>query len=83
MTSKQIIKDLVKVNLSKNQIAALVSFIESMGEDIFKNSTLLKLINRNELESVPAELAKWNIRSGRRTEELALLRSQEIALFNQ
>lgn len=83
MSSKQIIKDLVKVTLTKNQQTALESFIDSMGEDVFKNSTLLKVINRNEFEMVSAELARWNIQSGKRSVELSALRQQEIDLFNQ
>lgn len=83
MSSKQLIKDLVKVKLTKNQTAALVSFIDSMGEDIFKNSTLLKAINKNEFDSASAEIARWDIKNGRRSAELALQRQQEIDLFNQ
>ena len=83
MSSKQLIKDLVKVKLTKNQTSALVSFIDSMGDDIFKNSTLLKAINKNEFESVSSELARWDIKNGRRSAELAALRQQEIDLFNQ
>ena len=83
MSSKQIIKDLVKVTLTKNQQAALESFVDSMGEDVFKNSTLLKAINKNELDTVPAELARWNVQSGKRSVELDALRQQEIDLFNQ
>ena len=83
MSSKQLIKDLVKVKLTKNQTSALVSFIDSMGDDVFKNSTLLKAINKNEFESVSSELARWDIKNGRRSAELAALRQQEIDLFNQ
>jgi len=83
MSSKQVIKDLVRVKLTKNQTQALVSFIDSMGEDVFKNSTLLKVINKNELDQVPAELKRWDIQSGRRSDELAALRIKEIDLFNQ
>ena len=60
-----------------------MSFIDSMGEDVFKNSTLLKVINKNELDQVPAELKRWDIQSGRRSDELAALRIKEIDLFNQ
>lgn len=83
MSAKQLIKDFVKVDLTKNQTAALESFINSMGADVFKNSTLLKVLNRNELNTVPTELSKWTIQSGRRSAELARLREQEIQLFCQ
>lgn len=83
MSAKQLIKDFVKVDLTKNQTTALESFINSMGADVFKNSTLLKVLNRNELNSVPVELSKWVVQSGRRSAELAQLREQEIQLFSQ
>ncbi len=83
MSAKQLIKDFVKVDLTKNQVSALESFINSMGEDVFKNSTLLKVLNRNELSTVPSELSKWVVQSGKRSAELVQLREQEIQLFSQ
>jgi lysozyme len=83
MSAKQLIKDFVKVDLTKNQVSALESFINSMGEDVFKNSTLLKVLNRNELSTVPLELSKWVVQSGKRSAELVQLREQEIQLFSQ
>lgn len=79
----QTIKELVKVSLTDNQILALESFINDRGQDIFKNSNLLKVINRNELDSVPDELAKWIVDSGRRRQELIELREKEIELFTK
>ena len=75
------IKELVRTELTKNQILALESFIEDRGEEIFKNSTLLKVINRNELSLVPDELRKWVVNNGRKLDELVDLREKEIALF--
>jgi lysozyme len=83
MTSKQIIKELVKTTLNKNQTKALEEFIDNLGVDVFKNSTLLKVINKNELSSVPTELAKWVVASGRRSDEMAKQRQKEIELFTQ
>jgi lysozyme len=77
------IKELVRVELTKNQILALESFIEDRGEEIFKNSNLLKAINRSDFDSVPTELAKWTVDSGRVRLELELLRQKEIALFTK
>lgn len=81
MSPQQIIKDLIKVKLTKNQQAALESFIDSMGLEVFKNSNLLKVINRSEFGSVPKELSKWNIKNGRMLDELKELRAKEIVLF--
>ena len=77
------IKELVRTELTKNQIFALESFITDRGEEIFKNSNLLKVINRSDFDAVPAELAKWIIANGRHRPELAELREKEIALFTK
>jgi lysozyme len=81
--SKQAIKNLVKVDLNKNQIQALTSFIDNQGVTAFKNSNLLKTINRGDFESVPTELNKWVMNSGRRDTELESLRQTEIDLFTK
>jgi len=77
------IKGLVRSELTKNQILALESFISDRGEEIFKNSNLLKVINRGDFDAVPNELAKWVVDNGRRRPELAELREKEIALFTK
>jgi lysozyme len=81
--SKQAIKNLVRVDLNKNQIQALTSFIDDRGITAFKNSNLLKAINRNDFNAVPAELSKWVIESGRFDSKLQELRQQEIELFTR
>ncbi len=81
--TEKIVKDLVKVTLTESQIAALVSFIDDRGQTIFKNSNLLKVINKNDFESVPIELAKWVVENGRHRPELEMLRQKEIALFTK
>jgi lysozyme len=60
-----------------------VSFVDDRGTTIFKNSNLLKVINKNDFDSVPSELAKWVIENGRHRPELEQLRQQEIALFTK
>ena len=77
------IKELVRTELTKNQILALESFITDRGEEIFKNSNLLKVINKGDFGAVPDELAKWVIDNGRRRPELAELREKEITLFTK
>jgi len=79
----QSLKELVKVKLTKNQILALESFIQDRGEEIFKNSNLLKVINKGDFDLVPAELSKWIIDSGRVRPELEEMRKKEIALFTE
>jgi lysozyme len=83
MTPKQIIKEFVKTKLNKNQTQALEQFIDNLGVDVFKNSTLLKVINRNEFDAVPKELGRWIISSGRKSDEMVKQRQKEIELFTQ
>jgi lysozyme len=75
--------DLVSVDLTKNQRLALESFINDRGIIIFKNSKLLKVINAEDFEAVPAELMKWTVVAGKVDEELVKLRKKEVALFQK
>lgn len=50
----------LKVDVSDNQFAALVSFTFNVGIQNFKNSTLLRLLNRGWYEQVPVQLLRWN-----------------------
>lgn len=81
--TEKLVKDLVKVKLTESQTAALVSFVNDRGQTIFKNSNLLKVINKNDFEAVPTELAKWVIENGRHRHELDELRQKEITLFTK
>lgn len=81
--TEKLVKDLVKVKLTESQTAAIVSFVNDRGTTIFKNSNLLKVINKNDFEAVPTELAKWVIENGQRRPELEALRQKEITLFTK
>ncbi len=84
------VDQLVKVPLSDNQFAALVSFDFNTGA--IHKSTLLKKLNTGNYEAVPSELAKWNKATvngkmvkvnglvNRRTSEAALWRSMSISV---
>jgi len=81
--TEKIVKDLVKVTLTESQTAALVSFVDDRGPTIFKNSNLLKVINKNDFNAVPNELKKWVIENGKVRSELEELRQKEISLFTK
>jgi lysozyme len=81
MTPEQAIKELVRVELNRNQTQALISFINDRGVSAFKNSNLLKVINRGEFDQVPSELNRWVVNSGQKYQNLIELRQQEIELF--
>lgn len=82
-SAKKLIKELVKVTLTDNQTAALESFVNDRGAAIFKNSSLLKAINRNDFDAAVQELKKWTLDSGRQKQELVELREKEITLFTK
>jgi lysozyme len=74
------VRELVRVPLTREQEAALISFAYNVGVDGFANSTLLIKLNRGDYESVSAEMARWinagspveaGLRSRRATEGLA------------
>lgn len=83
IVNKEIIESLVKVKLNNNQLAALDSFIKCRGISAFKNSNLLKVINKNNFLLVDKELSKWIVSNGRKNEDLRSLRQQEIKLFSE
>jgi len=70
---------LVKVDLSDNQFAALVSFDFNTGA--LHRSTLLKRLNAGDDDAVPGELMKWTRAQGRRLQGLANRRAAEAGLW--
>lgn len=70
----------VKVPLSDNQYAALVSF--AFNERDFHKSTLLKKLNANDYEAVPNELKRWIWSGGYVTAGLVKRRAAESTLWS-
>ena len=56
---QRIINDTVKVELNQNQYDSLISFIYNIGAGSFKQSTLLKELNKKNYTAVPGEMRKW------------------------
>lgn len=81
MNNKKIIQELVKISLNENQILALDSFIACRGISAFKNSNLLKAINRKDKDLIPEEFLKWVVDNGKKTPVLEQARRVEIDLF--
>ncbi|KOF17958.1 lysozyme [Ensifer adhaerens] len=70
---------LVKVPLTDNQHAVLVSFDFNTGR--LGKSTLLKKLNAGDYDAVPAELMKWVNAGGKRVKGLVNRRSAEAGLW--
>jgi len=75
------VERLVKVPLTQNQFDALVSFAFNCGVDALKKSTLLKRVNANAFDAVPAELMKWTKANGKEMKGLVRRRRAEAALW--
>lgn len=73
------VERLVKVPLTDNQFAALVSFDFNTGS--LHSSTLLKKLNKGDYDSVPSELMKWVNVKGVRNKGLVNRRSAECGLW--
>lgn len=69
----------VKVPLTDNQFAVLVSFDFNTGA--LDRSTLLKKLNAGDYDAVPAELMKWVNAGGKRVKGLVNRRSAEAGLW--
>jgi lysozyme len=71
----------VKVPLSQYQFDALCSFAFNVGIGAFLNSTMLAMINVNELEAAADEFPKWKYAGGSISNGLIRRREAERGLF--
>lgn len=71
----------VKVPLTENQFAALVSFTFNLGAGALRKSTLLKKLNAGDYAGAAAEFAKWNKAGGEVLPGLTRRRAAERDLF--
>lgn len=54
------VNSVVNVKLNQNQFDALVSFVYNIGVGAFTNSTMLRLINNNDLVTASNEFPRWD-----------------------
>ena len=76
------INDQVNVDLTQNQFDALCSWVYNLGPRNLKNSTLLKVLNKEEYEDVPEQIIRWNKAGGKVLEGLTRRREAEALLFD-
>ena len=78
----QSVDKLIKVELNQNQYDAIVSFCYNVGVGAFSNSTMLKLINVNDLTKASNEFIRWNKAKGKVVNGLTIRRKKEKELFD-
>ena len=77
----QCVEAQVKVSLTDNQKAALISFAFNLGCAALKRSTLLKKLNAGDYVGACQEFPKWSYASGKQVNGLLRRRTAEAALF--
>ncbi|AGF74951.1 phage related lysozyme [Bartonella australis AUST/NH1] len=80
---EKVVEQEVSCPLTDGQFTALVSFCYNIGTEAFRNSTLLKKLNKGHYEAVPAELQKWTKAGGQRLQGLVHRRSAESGLWTK
>ena len=82
MDAEDAVSRLVKVPLTDNQFAALVSFTFNEGQGKLAGSTLLKKLNEGGYDLVPACLKSWIFVNGKQSQGLARRRNAEAILWS-
>ena len=77
------VSEALRVPVSDNQFAALVSFAFNLGLGALRKSTLLKKLNSGDYDAVPVELKKWVNVGGAPSLGLIRRRKAEIDLWDK
>lgn len=72
---------MVKVPITDNQFAALVSFAYNLGTGNLKASTLLRHLNGGQAREAAAQFKRWRFAGGRVLKGLVARRQAEAELF--
>jgi len=75
------VRKYVKVDLTQGQFDALVDFAYNAGVGALAKSTLLKRVNAEKFDEVPAEFMKWTKGGGRELPGLVRRRRAEVKLW--
>ena len=76
------VKRQVKVQLTQNQFDALVSWTYNLGGKNLSQSTMLRLLNKGNYDSVPCQMMRWVYAGKKRLNGLVKRRKAEAQLFN-
>jgi lysozyme len=59
-TAERAVNQLVKVPINQHRFDALVSLVFNIGTGAFKDSTLLRLLNKGDYQGASAQFGRWN-----------------------
>lgn len=71
----------MKVSINQNQFDALVSLTYNIGEQAFKDSTLLAKLNKGDIKGAAEQFPRWNKGGGQVLKGLVRRRADERELF--
>ena len=77
------LKKNIKVPLTQNEFDALTSFTFNIGENHFKKSTMLTLLNKEKYSAASNEFGRWVKSGGETLRGLKIRRKKERQLFRQ
>lgn len=78
----QDVEDSIKSKVNNKQFSALVSFAYNVGITAFRESTLLKLVNKNPNDpNIKQEFMRWTYAKGKQVEGLRKRRELESNLY--
>jgi lysozyme len=72
---------LVKIGLTQEEFDSLVDFTFNVGITAFQHSTMLRLLNENDIEGAIGEFERWDVSGGQHVAGLLRRRNAERALF--
>ena len=75
------IRDMVECDLEQCQFDALVAWVYNLGPTNLRSSTMLKRLNANDLDDVPAQIRRWNKAGGKVLAGLTRRREAEAVMF--
>ena len=78
---EKVIEHSVKVQISENERTALLSFCFNVGTNAFKDSHLLRHLNKGKKRKIPSDLMKWIYVSSHIDKNLVKRRLQEVLMW--
>ena len=79
--AEDVVKRLITVPLTDNQLGALTSFVFNLGEGRLLGSTLRRKLNSGDYKGTAAEFDKWVYSGGKKLNGLIARRAAERKLF--